>query len=93
MAHSQSPNPHGSVIAANNEKPEALARSGLQNSQRKILSTMTLHTTNRRGKHYRTARPQISEPNIHPVRYILDRWDVSPSLARTICALALLGGR
>ena len=45
-------------------------------------------------KTVRTASPtRHAEPSIYAVRYILDRYDVSPSLARTIACLAMLGGR
>jgi hypothetical protein len=54
---------------------------------------MTLHSTPTTGKHYRPARTTFPEPNVYAVRWILDRYDVSPSLARTIAGLASLGGR
>jgi len=34
-----------------------------------------------------------SEPAPYVIRYILRRFDVSPSLARTIAGIAMLGGR
>jgi hypothetical protein len=44
----------------------------------------------------KTARPRVrptTEPSSIAVRYVLDRYEVSPSLARTIAALAMLGAR
>jgi hypothetical protein len=56
----------------------------------KALIAMNIHNAKTARKAVRTARPIPAETNIHAVRWILDRYDVSPSLARTIAALASL---
>lgn len=39
-----------------------------------------------------TALSRQEDPSSHAVRWIRTRYDVSPSLARTIAGLAMLGG-
>ena len=54
----------------------------------KIANQPAIRKVANPAKHTRQA-----EPMPHVVRYILKRFEVSPSLARTIATLAMIGGR
>ena len=71
-----------------------LLSGGLRRGLRNGWWRRRLSRHSRKGHSASTRHRSIQQtPSTIAVRYILDRYDVSPSLARTIAALAMLGGR